>query len=161
MSAKDAKIADCSFLQFVYPFTFEAAESGKRTAALDGQKDVWLPKEFLAGETLSHVADYLRPREGHPREARLWKLSEQNHMPLRLTRDLDCRLKADKREILLTFSGVQRNSPALEAVLTTPGGTPEEESTGIITRWDVLHSAAGQAVRQHSEVAEGHKGQAI
>ena len=30
-------------------------------------------------------------------------------------------------------------NPALEAVLVTPNGTPEEPPTGIVTRWDVLH----------------------
>lgn len=117
MTIETAKIADCSFLHFVYPFTFRAEEFEERMAALDRQKDVWLPKEFPAGETLSHVADYLRPREGHPRAARLWKLSEQNNMPLRLTRDLDCRLIADKKEIPFTFGGAQKNSAVVELAL--------------------------------------------
>ena len=117
MTNKTATVADCSFLQFIYPFTFRAEEFGECVEALDGQKDVWLPKEFPAGETLSHVTDYLRPREGHPRAARLWKLSEQNNMPLRLTRDLDCRLIADKKEIPFTFGGAQRNSAAVELAL--------------------------------------------
>lgn len=112
-----AKIADCSFLHFVYPFTFRAEEFEERIATLDGQKDVWLPKAFPAGETLSHVADYLQPREGHPRAARLWKLSEQNNMPLRLTRDLDCRLMTNKKEIPFIFGGAQKNSAAVELAL--------------------------------------------
>ena len=115
------RVADCSFLQFVYPFTFRPETFEARMEAIDANKGVWLPDKFPVGETLSHVADYLRPAEGKPQAARLWKLSEQNHNELRLTRDLAGSLAVDKREIPFTFGGAQKGSPVVELALFSVG----------------------------------------
>ena len=117
MSLKIAKLADCSFLRFVYPFTFRPETFDQREQAIDTNAGVWLPAAFPVGETLSHVADYLKPPEGQPRAARLWKLSAQNHNPLRLTPDIRGSIIAGKREIPFTFGGSQRNSSAIELAL--------------------------------------------
>ena len=123
MSLKIAKLADCSFLRFVYPFTFRPETFDQREQAIDTNAGVWLPAAFPVGETLSHVADYLKPPEGkkppegQPRAARLWKLSAQNHNPLRLTPDIRGSIIAGKREIPFTFGGPQRNNSVIELAL--------------------------------------------
>lgn len=117
MSLKIAKLADCSFLRFVYPFTFRPETFDQREQAIDTNAGVWLPAAFPVGETLSHVADYLKPPEGQPRAARLWKLSAQNHNPLRLTPDIRGSIIAGKREIPFTFGGSQKNSSVIELAL--------------------------------------------
>ena len=121
MRVEDAKVANCSFLHFVYPFTFRPDTFEARARAIDANAGVWLPGKFPVQEMLFHVADYLKPAEGKPRAARLWKLSEQNHNPLRLTRDLKGTLAANKQEIPFTFGGAQNNSPVVELALFSVG----------------------------------------
>ena len=121
MRVEDAQVANCSFLHFVYPFTFRPDTFEARAGAIDANAGVWLPGKFPVQEMLFHVADYLKPAEGKPRAARLWKLSEQNHNPLRLTRDLKGTLAADKQEIPFTFGGAQNNSPVVELALFSVG----------------------------------------
>ena len=117
MSLETAKLADCSSLRFIYPFTFQPETFDQREQAIDTNAGVWLPAAFPVGETLSHVADYLKPPEGQPRAARLWKLSAQNHNPLRLTPDIRGSIIAGKREIPFTFGGSQKNSSVIELAL--------------------------------------------
>ena len=121
MRVEDAQVANCSFLHFVYPFTFRPDTFEARAGAIDANAGVWLPGKFPVQEMLFHVADYLKPAEGKPRAATLWKLSEQNHNPLRLTRDLKGTLAADKQEIPFTFGGAQNNSPVVELALFSVG----------------------------------------
>ena len=121
MTIDTAKIAECSFLHFVYPFTFRPEMFEARVQAIYANKKVWTEDKFPVGETLSHVADYLRPADDKPHPARLWKLSEQNHNELRLTRDLAGNLAVDKREIPFTFGGAQKNSPVVQLALFSVG----------------------------------------
>jgi len=71
-----------SFANFVYPFLFKAEESFMRIEAIEHAqwkgKDrpftVWKHQSFPEDDLLSHVANYLNPREVTEPTARLWKL---------------------------------------------------------------------------------------
>lgn len=115
------RIADCSFIRFVYPFTFRPETFSERVAAIDANKKVWTQDKFPVGETLFHVADYLATKPGNVQAARLWKLSEHEHNPLRLTDDLECHLLVKNTADIPCRFGSYGNGSAVELSLFSVG----------------------------------------
>src|SRR5215213_8684636 len=87
-----SKVADCSFVHFVYPFLFDPAGFRERVARLDEATcdsntraaealKMWVPlwkeKGFPRDDMLAYVAGFLNPKDPDKATARVWKLNDR------------------------------------------------------------------------------------
>jgi hypothetical protein len=129
------KVADCSFVHFVYPFLFEAMEFDDRVAQLEAatcnsgteaNEDLlmWIPlwkeKGFPRDDMLTYVAGFLNPKNSKQATARFWKLNDKLDEAFGLARCADWQLvkKGKKKEkvIPFRFGEVGSSSDSLFAV---------------------------------------------
>ena len=114
------KVADCSFVHFVYPFLFDAAQFDQRVKRLEevtcqsgtkANEDVpmWVPlwkeKGFPRDDMLAYVAGYLNPKDPEQATARVWKLNDRLHESFGLAGRADWELykKERKKERAIPF----------------------------------------------------------
>jgi len=77
------RVAENSFLLFVYPFVFDPATFVERSAAISAAEwqagshriPVWKPDRFPRGDMLAYVAGYLNPASGESPTAHLWRMN--------------------------------------------------------------------------------------
>ncbi|MBI4319448.1 MAG: hypothetical protein HY675_13250 [Chloroflexi bacterium] len=112
------KIArDISFINFVYPFLFDANTMPGRVRAIDqaywqpreGQSlKVWVQRKFPEKELLTHVARYLNPTDDTSPTARLWELAKDPlQFPSGLGRDKDWALVWRDGEVPFRLESLQ------------------------------------------------------
>ena len=85
------KVADCSFVHFVYPFLFDTESFAARVKQLDAAmcksetranrdlpmwQPLWKEKGFPRDDMLASVADFLNPKDSDKATARVWKLND-------------------------------------------------------------------------------------
>lgn len=114
------KVADCSFVHFVYPFLFDAAKFDKRVTQLEtvtcnsGTKaneeipmwvSLWKEKGFPRDDMLAYVARFLNPKKSKQATARFWKLNDKLDEAFGLARCADWQLvkKEKKKEKVIPF----------------------------------------------------------
>jgi hypothetical protein len=114
------KVADCSFVHFVYPFLFDAAKFDDRIAQLEtvtcnsgtkANEDIpmwtplWKEKGFPRDDMLAYVASFLNPKKSKQATARFWKLNDKLDEAFGLARCADWQLviKDKKKEKVLPF----------------------------------------------------------
>lgn len=130
------KVADCSFVHFVYPFLFDAAEFDNRVKRLgaatckSGTKanedlSMWIPlwkeRGFPRDDMLAYVAGFLNPKDSNQAAtARFWKLNDKLDEAFGLAKCADWQLfkKEKKKEkvIPFRFGEVGSSSDSLFAV---------------------------------------------
>jgi hypothetical protein len=130
------KVADCSFVHFVYPFLFDAAEFDDRVKQLgetpckSGTRanvdlPMWIPlwkeRGFPRDDMLAYVAGFLNPKDSNQAAtARFWKLNDKLDEAFGLANCADWQLykkeKNKEKVIPFRFGEVGSSSDSLFAV---------------------------------------------
>src|SRR5215213_9025633 len=130
-----SKVADCSFVHFVYPFLFDPAGFRERVARLDEATcdsntraaealKMWVPlwkeKGFPRDDMLAYVAGFLNPKDPDKATARVWKLNDRLDEAFGLGGRADWELVGNERRaakaIPFRFGEVGSGSSSLFAV---------------------------------------------
>ena len=129
-----SKVADCSFIHFVYPFLFDPSSFAERVARVEAatchsntrageELPMWLPlwkeKGFPRDDMLAYVAGFLNPEDAGRATARVWKLNDRLDEAFGLAGRADWELvrreKKDEKAIPFSFGEVGSGSSSLFA----------------------------------------------